>query len=124
MVYFIKVNLTCPSKNLFQLKKITKGFLTIFNPCFYQGVCWAVCEELLRGEAFVFLATHFQLIPQLARLYPTVSNYHFLSSVDGQEESFAHMLGKYLKYCISYFSHRIINSFRGYIRRKLDIIRC
>ncbi len=61
---------------------------------FYSGVCWAVCEELLRGEAFVFLATHFQLIPKLAQLYPIVSNYHFLGSVDGQEESFAHMLGK------------------------------
>jgi len=62
-----------------------------------SGVCWAVCEELLRGHAYTFLATHFELIPKLAALYPTVTNYHFQmeNQTEGQQDgSFAHKLVK------------------------------
>ena len=64
----------------------------------FEGVCWAVCEELLRGHAYTFLATHFELIPKLAALYPTVTNYHFQmeNQTEGQQDgSFAHKLGKF-----------------------------
>jgi DNA mismatch repair ATPase MutS len=63
-----------------------------------SAICWAVCEELLRGNCFVFLATHFQLMVRLADLYPAVDNYHFLVQQEGEEEdqvSHTHLLGTY-----------------------------
>ena len=59
-----------------------------------SAVCWAVCEELLKGGSYTFLATHFQLIPLLANIYPAVVNYHFLLDRDQEQEvHFTHVLG-------------------------------
>ncbi len=59
-----------------------------------SAICWAVCEELLRGSCFVFLATHFQLMVRLADLYPGVDNYHFLVRREADEQTvYTHVLG-------------------------------
>jgi DNA mismatch repair protein MSH4 len=60
-----------------------------------SGICWAVCEELLRGTAFVFLATHFRVMRGLAELYPAVDNYHFLvTREDTHQPVYTHTLGE------------------------------
>jgi DNA mismatch repair ATPase MutS len=60
-----------------------------------SGICWAVCEELLRGTAFVFLATHFRVMRGLADLYPAVDNYHFLvTREDTHQPVYTHTLGE------------------------------
>jgi len=43
------------------------------------SICWAVCEKLLPSKAFVFLATHFKLMTEMADLHPCVENYQFLT---------------------------------------------
>ncbi|RKO86224.1 muts domain V-domain-containing protein, partial [Blyttiomyces helicus] len=40
------------------------------------GITFAVCEELVRTKAFVFLATHFQELPIALKVYPNVMNLH------------------------------------------------
>jgi DNA mismatch repair ATPase MutS len=60
-----------------------------------SGICWAVCEELLRGTAFVFLATHFRVMRGLADLYPAVDTYHFLvTREDTDQPVYTHTLGE------------------------------
>ncbi|KAL3088613.1 hypothetical protein niasHT_023231 [Heterodera trifolii] len=44
------------------------------------GICYAICEKLLSTGAFVFFATHFLDMAQMALNYPNiVKNYHFAS---------------------------------------------
>ncbi|XP_077189415.1 mutS protein homolog 4 isoform X2 [Paroedura picta] len=41
------------------------------------GICYAVCEYLLKLKAFTLLATHFLELCHLDILYPNVENYYF-----------------------------------------------
>uniref|UniRef100_A0A915A4U1 DNA mismatch repair protein MutS core domain-containing protein n=1 Tax=Parascaris univalens TaxID=6257 RepID=A0A915A4U1_PARUN len=41
------------------------------------GICYAVCEELIKAEAFTLFATHFLGLSSLAANYVIVENYHF-----------------------------------------------
>ncbi len=58
------------------------------------GICWAVCEELLRGTCYVFLATHFPVMRGLADIYPGVGTYHFLINRDQDPPVYTHVLGE------------------------------
>uniref|UniRef100_F1KXL2 MutS protein him-14 n=1 Tax=Ascaris suum TaxID=6253 RepID=F1KXL2_ASCSU len=41
------------------------------------GICYAVCEELIKAEAFTLFATHFLGLSSIATSYAVVENYHF-----------------------------------------------
>uniref|UniRef100_A0A158R415 DNA_MISMATCH_REPAIR_2 domain-containing protein n=1 Tax=Syphacia muris TaxID=451379 RepID=A0A158R415_9BILA len=44
------------------------------------ALCFAICEELLKTQAFVVFATHFLDLTSLAAYHATVENYHFALS--------------------------------------------
>ncbi|XP_076454636.1 mutS protein homolog 4-like [Babylonia areolata] len=41
------------------------------------GICWAVCEHLLKTKAFTFFVTHFSELTAMDGLYANVENYFF-----------------------------------------------
>ncbi|XP_070186875.1 mutS protein homolog 4-like [Littorina saxatilis] len=41
------------------------------------GICWAICEYLLKTKAFTFFVTHFKDITTMDHLYANVENYFF-----------------------------------------------
>ncbi|XP_041374859.1 mutS protein homolog 4-like isoform X2 [Gigantopelta aegis] len=64
------------------------------------GICYAVCEHLLKTKAYTFFVTHFMELTNLDNLYPNVENY-FLEvqrsfSVEGNCEKihYTHVLSK------------------------------
>ena len=64
-----------------------------------SGICWAICEQLLKSSCYSFVATHFPLLAKLASVYPWVSNHHFftrITSEEGEQEKieYSHLLVK------------------------------
>lgn len=45
------------------------------------AVTLAICEDLIKSEAFVFIATHFKELSEVMSLYPNVVNMHMSVSV-------------------------------------------
>ncbi|KAM3914999.1 mutS protein homolog 4 [Leptodactylus fuscus] len=41
------------------------------------GICYAICEHLIRSKAFILFATHFLELCHLGTMYPNVQNFHF-----------------------------------------------
>ncbi|XP_040264757.1 mutS protein homolog 4 [Bufo bufo] len=64
------------------------------------GICYAVCEHLIRSKAFTLFATHFLELCHLGTLYPNVQNFHFevkhVGDKTGNEDSisYTHLLLK------------------------------
>ncbi|RUS80534.1 hypothetical protein EGW08_011718, partial [Elysia chlorotica] len=64
------------------------------------GLCWAVCEFLLKTQAFSFFVTHFKQLAELNRNYPNVANYFFEvqrtfnAEANCEKISFTHVLSR------------------------------
>ncbi|CAG8564154.1 9477_t:CDS:10 [Paraglomus brasilianum] len=53
------------------------------------GITYAVCEELLRSNAFIFFATHFHELTTSLAVYPNVVNLHLDVQIDGNNSNVA-----------------------------------
>jgi len=64
------------------------------------GLCWAICEKLIKTKAFTFFVTHFRQLTELSRNYPNVSECFFevqrTFNAEAQCEkiSYTHVLSK------------------------------
>ncbi|XP_068085433.1 mutS protein homolog 4-like [Anabrus simplex] len=55
------------------------------------AVAWALAEEMLQSDAFIFLTTHFLLLTKLEELYSNVKNIH-LETVERIENGKSHLV--------------------------------
>ena len=39
------------------------------------NLAFAICEQLLDSQAFIFCTTHYELLTKLEEMYPTVTKY-------------------------------------------------
>ncbi|CAG8498626.1 178_t:CDS:10 [Paraglomus occultum] len=53
------------------------------------GITYAVCEELLRSNAFIFFATHFHELTTSLAMYANVVNLHLEVQIDGNSNDVA-----------------------------------
>ncbi|GFS09743.1 MutS protein homolog 4-like [Elysia marginata] len=64
------------------------------------GLCWAICEHLLKTQAYTFFVTHFKQLADLNKNYPNVANYFFEvqrtfnAEANCEKISFTHMLSR------------------------------
>ncbi|XP_077134925.1 mutS protein homolog 4 isoform X1 [Ranitomeya variabilis] len=60
------------------------------------GICYAVCEHLIRSKAFTLFATHFLELCHLGTMYPNVQNFHFevKQASDKDSISYTYLLSK------------------------------
>ncbi|XP_073400919.1 mutS protein homolog 4 isoform X1 [Dendrobates tinctorius] len=54
------------------------------------GICYAVCEHLIRSTAFTLFATHFLELCHLGTMYPNVQNFHFEVKQAGDKDSISY----------------------------------
>ena len=47
------------------------------------GICFALCEKLLKTKSFTLFVTHFSELAELLEMYPNVVNLHLSSAGDG-----------------------------------------
>lgn len=64
------------------------------------GLCWAICEHLLKTQAYTFFVTHFKELTDLSKNYPNVANYFFEvqrtfnATANCEKISFTHVLSR------------------------------
>ncbi|CAH3162066.1 unnamed protein product [Porites lobata] len=64
------------------------------------GICFSICENLLKKKAFTFFATHFLELTTMDSIYPNVENLHFKIQKNFSEEAacekitYTHVLSK------------------------------
>ncbi|KAL4241059.1 MutS protein msh4 [Mactra antiquata] len=64
------------------------------------GLCFSICEHLLKTKAFTFFVTHFAELTSLDSLYPNVENYYFEvrrsfnSAAECEKVIYTHVLSK------------------------------
>ncbi|XP_049513861.1 mutS protein homolog 4 [Dermacentor silvarum] len=63
-----------------------------------SAMCVAITEKLINSDAFVIIATHFDLMTQLESMYPNVINYHMEVETEAEGEDSSDASARRLRY--------------------------